>query len=153
MRAFAGWERTAAEILAKLVAKACANVDSDPETTSTPYFVFTGAYNAYGPMGYWVFPSKEQRKEWHFPSVQDWDRAWETATTTLDPEEFAKALHVLQDFFCHAGYDSSHAVDTLLSWLGMGEDPDNPLHFGSLALAAAYLTMELCAAFEQRLSQ
>jgi hypothetical protein len=76
--------------------------------------------------------------------------ALDIATTTLNPAAFGQALHVVQDFFSHFGYDSDHVLDSLFAFLGMGRDPDSPVDFYDEALAAAYLTLDLCYAYEQR---
>jgi hypothetical protein len=62
------------------------------------------------------------------------------------------ALHVIQDYFSHFPYESGHAWETFANMFG-GRDPDNPLDFWDAALAMAYLTLDLCYAYEQRLEE
>jgi RHS repeat-associated protein len=133
MMAFKDWDPTFAQNLAHTVASACAGVDTDPSTTSKT-------------------KDRKQRKMWHFPDGNRYAEALDIALSTLNPIEFGKALHVIQDYFSHNRYDSDHVIDTAISQLGMGDDPDNPLHFWDAALAMAYLTLDLCYAYEQRLS-
>jgi len=149
MMAFKDWDPTFAHNLAHTVASACAGVDTDPSTTSEPYW--ESSPNADLPGGHWVIPSREQRKMWHFPDGNRYADALDIALSTLDPVEFGKALHVIQDYFSHNRYDSDHLFDSIFAWLGMSLDPDNPFHYWDAALAMAYLTLDLCYAYEQRL--
>ena len=107
---FSDWPPPVARALAETVANACVNMDVDPGTWTIPCFNCVE-----GELIHW--PSEEQIKNWHFP---DNDRLMEMihlAETTLEPREFGKALHVIQDFFAPYEYDSNHVYDTALGWV------------------------------------
>ncbi len=147
MMAFDEWDPNFAAALAEIVASSCSGVDSDPSTTSTPYVDSDSGGDLI-----WNFPNLRQRQQWHFPLAEDLERAYDIAKTNLDPREFGKALHVIQDWFSHSAYveSGSHLYEYFASLFG-GRDPDNPLEFWDAALAMAYMTLDLCYAYEARL--
>ncbi|MEN6561270.1 MAG: RHS repeat-associated core domain-containing protein [Acidobacteriota bacterium] len=152
LMAFKGWDPGFAARLADTVAGACAGVDSSPSTTSTPWWSFIFIGQTIIP---WLeLPDKRQRQTWHFPTSADLDNAFDVANSTLDPIEFGKALHVIQDSFAHGKYveTASHVWEWFENIFG-GRDPDNPLDFWSPALAMAELTLDLCYGYEQRLKE
>ena len=152
LMAFDGWNSNFAAGLAHIVASACAGVDSSPSTTSTPWITF--AWNGTSIVPWIEFPDLRQRQAWHFPTSEDLASAYDIAGSTLDPIAFGMALHVIQDSFSHGAYveSASHLFETLVSIFGL-PNPDNPLDFWDPALAMAYITLDLCYAYEQRLRE
>jgi RHS repeat-associated protein len=152
--AFSDWPPPVAKALADIVATACAYVDVDPTTRSTPC---VGCIE--GEIIHW--PSEEQILDWHFPDNARLIEMINVAETTLDPYEFGKALHVIQDFFAHFNYGSNHVGDTVLSIiakifpeLGLKcYDPDDPWAHSDMALDALRITLDLCIQYERRLSE
>ncbi|HVP40701.1 MAG TPA: RHS repeat-associated core domain-containing protein, partial [Candidatus Krumholzibacteriaceae bacterium] len=112
--------------LARIIAEADMSVDNNFWTAST-----------------WAgFFSADLRRYWHFPTKLELENARIICRTTLDPKEFGKYLHVIQDSYSHAGYDSTHVSNLAV---------DDPAYDWAVTMKMVWETLTLIEDFEQRL--
>ena len=121
--------------LAIMIAEANMAVDTNRDTSSgNPFHIVSGAM-----------------MEWHFPTEARYHQVMRLARITLDPVIFGQCLHVIQDSFSHRGYsDLGHGGDSVLSWFGIRDDPDDPKSDWGKAEDATLLTEWLMKMFWER---
>jgi len=122
--------------LATSIAEANRHVDSFFSTTSS------------------VTLNEQQRKDWHFISTERYIEALKICDTTLDPLEFGKYLHVVQDYFAHSAPtlkgETGHWGKKKYKGI---DDPYSDYHDWDKTMGMAHLTLDLMRAFRERITQ
>ncbi len=123
--------------IAYSIARANAEVDHDLRTTS------------YNPYGY----------RYHFPLEQHLNQAYKIASSTLDPKEFGRALHTIQDWYCHRQFANrpygGHAPESIMGWFSGDPMNDPDYAFRDLDILSDMLreTERLLEEYKSRLVQ
>ncbi len=118
--------------LATSIAEANNYVDSDPETTSLTLDI-------------------QQRKDWHFVSSERFFEAISNCRTTLDPKEFGKYLHVVQDYFAHLPVSWFGGSSHLIGYPGIDDPYSGYNDWDNAVMEMAQLTLDLMREFQERL--
>jgi len=123
--------------LAEEISEACMNVDLDLETTagtSNPLTWPAAVRNAInGTMAYW-----------HIPNDAELDEHIRICMNTLNPREFGRHLHAIQDIFCHKG------LSRLLGHGGVSSVDESSKHPATYEMMC-WVTLELMTDFYNRL--
>jgi RHS repeat-associated protein len=114
--------------IAKAISIADMNIDMNFFTSSTDAGLF----------------SKELRQRWHFPTAERLEEVRRLAHTTLDPKTLGECLHVIQDSYSHAGFESSH-IENL--------NVDDPNYNWDVTMNMAMETLEILSDFQARFWQ
>jgi RHS repeat-associated protein len=124
--------------LADDISQACMNVDLDLATTA-------GDLN--NPRT-WPATTKNAlngtMEKWHFPDDKMLDEHFRICQTTLNPKEFGKHLHAIQDIYSHKGYGApfGHGLDSSV---------DDPNKHPAAYEMMCWMTLELMTDFYDRL--
>jgi hypothetical protein len=98
----------------------------------------------------WATPDEQQRKDWHFISTERYIEAITICETTLDPKEFGKYLHVIQDYFAHSSVSLLGGSSHLHPRYAGIDDPYSGYHSWDKVMEMAQLTLDLMRRFQER---